>query len=57
MAVGRGEFTKRLWSGVPDLGALDVGTTVLLLVWLEWVEVEVRGFEDLVEELHWLTGG
>ncbi len=28
----------------------------LLLTWLEWVEVEVRGFEDLVEGLRLLRG-
>ena len=34
----------------------DVGTVELLLTWLEWVEVEVQGFEDLVEELQRLRG-
>ena len=28
------------------LDALDVGMAGLLLTWIEWVEVEVRGFWD-----------
>ncbi len=46
----------RLWSGSPGLGAWDVGTTELLLTWIEWVEVEVRGIDHFEEELRRLRG-
>ncbi len=50
-----GEFVVYLG---PDRVAdsLDTGTAELLLTWLEWVEVEIQGFEDLMEELHRLRG-
>lgn len=30
---------------------MDVGMAGLMLTWIEWVEVEVRGFRDLLEGL------
>lgn len=31
--------------------AVGVGTVELLLTWLEWVEVEIAGFSELMEDL------
>ena len=50
-----GEFV--IYLGVDDVPeGLEAGMVELLLTWLEWVEVEVQGFPDLVEELHRLRG-
>jgi hypothetical protein len=58
-----GEFTVRLGEGgggsLHDLadGLAGRGAGVEgLLSWLEWVEVEARGFDDLVEGLQRLRG-
>jgi hypothetical protein len=39
-----------------DTERFDRGEMELLLTWIEWVEVEVRGFPDLMEELNRLRG-
>ncbi len=50
-----GEFV--IYLGVDDVPErLEAGMVEVLLTWLEWVEVELQGFEDLVEELHGLRG-
>ena len=50
-----GEFV--IYLGVDDVPeGLEAGMVELLLTWLEWVEVELQGFDDLVEELHRLRG-
>ena len=50
-----GEFVVYLRTDdVPD--ALEAGMTELLLTWIEWVEVEVRGIDHFVEELRRLRG-
>ena len=51
-----GDFVVYLGADdVPD--RLDRGLASLLLTWIDWVEVEVRGFDDgLVEGLHLLRG-
>ncbi len=38
-----------------DTGRMDRREADLLLTWLEWVEVEVRGFTDLLERLRGLA--
>ncbi len=35
---------------------LEAGMTELLLTWIEWVEGEVRGLPDLLEEMCRLRG-
>ena len=37
-------------------GVSDDGMARLLLSWIDWVEVEVQGVPDLVEELRMLRG-
>ena len=37
-------------------GRLDIGMAGLLLTWIEWVDVEVRGFPGLLEDLRRLKG-
>ena len=50
-----GEFVVHLGADdVPD--RLDRGLASLLLTWIQWAEVEVQGFEDLVERLRLLRG-
>jgi hypothetical protein len=50
-----GEFVVYLGTDdVPD--GLDPDLTALLLTWIEWVEVEVRGIDHFVEELRRLRG-
>ena len=50
-----GEFVVYLGTDdVPE--ALEAGMAELLLTWIEWVEVEVRGIDHFVEELHRLRG-
>ena len=50
-----GEFV--IYLGVDDVPeGLEAGMVEVLLTWLEWVEVELQGFDDLVEELHRLRG-
>ena len=50
-----GEFVVYLGTDdVPE--ALEAGMTELLLTWIDWVEVEVRGFDHFVEELRRLRG-
>ncbi len=50
-----GEFV--IYLGVDDVPErLEAGMVEVLLTWLEWVEVELQGFDDLVEELHRLRG-
>ena len=39
-----------------ETGRFDRGEAELLLSWFEWVEVEVRGFPDLLEGLCRLRG-
>jgi len=39
-----------------DTGMMDRGEAELLMSWLEWVEVEAQGVDDLVEGLHRLRG-
>jgi hypothetical protein len=62
-----GEFTVRLgegWGGslhdlADGLSEWELGAEAavgLLLTWLEWVEVEVGRFPDLVDSLHLLRG-
>jgi hypothetical protein len=41
---------------VEDTGMMDMGEAECLLSILEWVEVEVRGFPDLLEGLCLLRG-
>ena len=61
--VTRGEVGEPVPARVPgafvvdlleDTGRFDRGEAELLLTWLEWVEVEVRGFTDLLERLRGL---
>ncbi len=50
-----GEFVVYLGTDeVPE--ALEAGMAELLLTWIEWVEVEMRGIDHFVEELHRLRG-
>ncbi len=50
-----GEFVVYLGTDdVPD--GLDPDLTALLLTWIEWVEVEVQGYDDLLEGLARLKG-
>ncbi len=62
-----GEFTVRLgegWGGsLHDLASGlcewelgSAGAVGMLLSWLEWVEVEIGAFPDLVDSLHLLRG-
>ena len=50
-----GDFVVYLGTDdVPD--RLDRDLASLLLTWIEWVEVEVQGFPDLVERMYRLRG-
>ena len=62
-----GEFVIRLgegWGGTlhdlaDGLAEFELGAeaaVTMLLTWLQFVEVELRGFDDLLEELHLLRG-
>ena len=50
-----GEFLVPMGACVPPCG-LDVGAAALLLTWVEWCEVEVQSFPDLVERMWRLRG-
>ena len=39
-----------------DTGMMDRGEAELLMSWLEWVEMEVQGYEGLLEGLSTLKG-
>jgi hypothetical protein len=54
-AVLAGGTMEGLRAEMAALGGVE-GAVSLLLTWFEWVEAEVRGFPDLVEELHRLRG-
>ena len=49
-AVVSAEPLEGLEEGLTDLGP------AVVLSWLEWVEVELRGFDDLLEHLRLLRG-
>lgn len=54
-AVMAGETMQGLEREMATLGGAEAAT-VGLLSWLEWVEVELKGFRDLVEDLRRLRG-
>ena len=54
-AVMAGETLRGLEEEMAALGGAEVATAGLLS-WLDWVEVELRGFEELVEDLRMSRG-
>ena len=62
-----GEFEVRLgeaWGGslhdlADSLAEFELGAEAaveIFLTWLQFVEVEIKGFDDLIEQLHLLRG-
>ena len=54
-AVMEGETQRGLEEEMAALGGAEAATAGLLS-WLEWIEVEVREFPDLVDDLLMLRG-
>ena len=54
-AIMAGETLRGLEEEMAALGGAEAAAAGLLS-WLEWVELEVQGFDDLVEDLRLLRG-